>query len=166
MRFRAVALAAMLAATPMAADAATVRVTEVIDAPIDEVWRTIRDFGSHADWIEGRPKITLQGGSGATVGVLRQTVFADGVRFDEVLTALDDKAHVIEYDVVGAIPLPIYNVHGAIKLYPITSSNRTLVERRLDYDTPLPRPEAEAFLQTRVRVLAASLKLLAASVRK
>lgn len=166
MNMRKLALATLLAITSSAAEAATVCVSGEVEKPIEDVWRAIRDFGSHAFWIEGKPQITLEGGSGATVGVLRHTVFPNGVRFDEVLTALDDETYMIKYDVVGDIPLPIYDVRGVIQLYPVSASEATLAERCLYYDTPLPQAEAEAFRLTRVESLAGSLKLLAAALKR
>lgn len=139
----------------------TVRASCVIDAPIEDVWSAIRDFGTHSSWIEHHPAITLEGGDGLTIGVRRRVTYEGGAFFDEVLTGMDDRRWTQEYDVVGVLPLPVYNVVGAMQLFPVTLSGGTLVERRLSYDTPLPQDEATAFEQTRYVLLADSLDLLA-----
>lgn len=139
----------------------TVRASRVIRAPVADVWEAIRDFGAHGRWIEHHPKITLEGGDGLTIGVKRRVTYSDGSFFDEILTGMDDRSRFQEYDVVGDLPLPVYNVRGAMQLRTITADNTTLVERLLTYDTPLPEDEAQAFAGTRYELLAASLDLLA-----
>ena len=139
----------------------TVRASKVIHAPVAEVWGAIRDFASHSRWIEHHPAISLEAGDGLTIGVKRRVTYADGSFFDEVLTGMDDRRWTQEYDVIGDLPLPVYDVYGAMQLYPITNDNSTLVERRLSYDTSLSEDEADAFADTRYVLLAASLDLLA-----
>jgi hypothetical protein len=140
----------------------TVRARRIVNAPVAEVWKVIRDFGSHTQWIEHHPVITLTGGDGLTIGVHRRLTYTDGSHFDEILTGLDDRRWVQEYDVVGDLPLPVYNIYGAMQLYPVTPDGPTLVERRLTYDTTLPEAEAGPFEKTRVDLLACSLDILAA----
>ena len=79
----------------------------------------------------------------------------------EVLTGMDDRRYMQEYDVVGELPLPAYNVVGAMRLHPIGDGQQTLVERTLSYETPLPKEEAGDFERTRYVLLADSLDLLA-----
>lgn len=138
----------------------TICASRVINAPVADVWAVIRDFGSHKCWIEHHPDITLTNGTGLTVGVRRRVTYTDGNYFDEVLTGLDDRRWLQEYDVVGDLPMPVYNVIGAMQLYPITSINATFVERRLTYDTTLSEIEAEEFAKTRFDLLTASLETL------
>jgi hypothetical protein len=158
-----VALAAFLTALP--AQAATVCVSGLLPSSIDVAWAKIRDFGSHSIWIEGHPDIVLEDGSGTMVGVKRVTTFKDGTRFDEILTHLDDRHHSIGYDVIGDLPIPAYDVHGTIRLTPISIDGRTVVERCLTYDTTLGRAEAEAFRVSREQALSKSLELLAAELQ-
>jgi Polyketide cyclase / dehydrase and lipid transport len=140
----------------------TVRARRIINAPVASVWTVIRDFGSHSTWIEHHPQITLEGGNGLTIGVRRRVTYGDGSYFDEVLTGMDDRNWVQEYDVVGELPLPVYNVYGAMQLFPLGDGRTTMVERRLTYDTPLPRDEAQKFEMSRHELLAGSLDILAA----
>lgn len=139
----------------------TVHASRIIQAPIADVWAVIRDFGAHGRWIEHHPQIALAGGDGLTIGVKRRVTYADGSFFDEVLTGIDDRRWFQEYDVVGELPLPVYNVSGAMQLHPVIADDATLVVRRLTYDTPLAEDEAHAFADTRYALLAASLDLLA-----
>lgn len=140
--------------------------SRVIDAPVRDVWLKIRDFGSHGDWIEGSPKVWLEGGTGTTVGVKSYTQFANGDTFVEVLTALDDKNHMLKYDVIGELPLPIYNTRGEFTLHSITTGSDTLIERCLYYDTDLPKEERETFAEGRKQALSNSLDLLAGKFTK
>ncbi|AMK26592.1 SRPBCC family protein [Sphingobium sp. TKS] len=140
----------------------TVRARRIINAPVAQIWAAIRDFGSHSQWIEHHPKITLEGGDGLTIGVRRRVTYSDGSYFDEVLTGMDDRVWVQEYDVIGELPLPVYNVYGAMQLYPVSGEGPTLVERRLTYDTPLSEAEARDFEQSRLQLLSGSLDILAA----
>lgn len=140
----------------------TVRARRIIEVPVARVWHAIRDFGTHSRWIEHHPAITLEGGDGLTIGVKRRVTYGDGSYFDEVLTGMDDRIWMQEYDVVGDLPLPVYNVYGAMQLYPISIDGPTLVERRLTYDTPLPEDEARMFEASRHVLLANSLDILAA----
>ncbi len=139
----------------------TVTASRVINAPIDQVWSAIRDFGSHSRWIEHHPTISLTGGDGLTIGVKRRVTYADDSHFDEILTGQDDRGFFQEYDVVGDLPLPVYNVSGAMRLHEVTADNYTLVVRTLTYDTPLELEEAEAFARSRYDLLAKSLAILA-----
>ncbi len=139
----------------------TVRASRLIRAPAAEIWKAVRDFGTHDRWIEHHPRITLEDGDGLTIGVKRRVTYADGSYFDEILTGMDDRRWLQEYDVVGDLPLPVYNVRGAMQLHAISADNTTLVERLLTYDTPLPEQEAIAFAETRYVLLASSLDLLA-----
>lgn len=140
----------------------TVRARRIINAPVDQIWEAIRDFGTHSRWIEHHPTIVLEGGDGLTIGVKRRVTYDDGSHFDEVLTGMNDRTWTQEYDVVGDLPLPVYNVVGAMQLIPVGLDGPTLVERRLTYDTPLPESEARAFETTRFVLLADSLEILAA----
>lgn len=144
----------------------TVRARRIINAPVAELWQAIRDFGAHSRWIEHHPEITLEGGDGLTIGVKRRVTYGDGSFFDEVLTGMDDRNWVQEYDVIGDLPLPVYNVVGAMQLYAVDIEGPTLVERRLTYDTPLPQAEARAFEASRFTLLSGSLEILAALVEQ
>ncbi|RYM05465.1 SRPBCC family protein [Sphingobium cupriresistens] len=61
----------------------TVRARRIIDAPVATVWEAIRDFGTHARWIEHHPVISLEGGDGLTIGVKRRVTYGDGLRTAE-----------------------------------------------------------------------------------
>lgn len=139
----------------------TVRARRIIHAPVAQIWAAIRDFGSHSSWIEHHPAIMLEGGDGLTIGVKRCVTYGDGSCFNEIMTGIDDRIWMQEYDVLGPLPLPVYNVYGAMQLYPITSDGPTLVERRLTYDTPLPEDEAHIFEASRFDLLLGSLDILA-----
>lgn len=138
-----------------------VTASRVIKAPVAKVWGAIRDFESHSRWIEHNPEIAVTGGTGLTIGTKRRVTYGDGSFFDEILTTQDDRRFYQEYDVVGELPLPVYNVRGAMKLHPVTADDTTLVVRTLTYDTPLQPGEAKDFEKSRYDLLATSLDLLA-----
>jgi hypothetical protein len=155
------AAAAIGMTTASAGSATTVCVSDTLPASVDTAWTRIRDFGSHAEWIDGHPEVKLEGGLGTTVGVRRSTISRNGLRFDEVLTALDDRNRIMTYDVLGKLPIPAYDVHGSIQLMPITASGTTFAQRCLTYDTTLSGADAETFKHSREGLLAESLRLLA-----
>jgi carbon monoxide dehydrogenase subunit G len=132
----------------------------MVNAPIERIWADVRDFESHARWIEGASETRMEGGNGTTVGALR-TVVVHGMVVTERLTALDDDAHRLAYRIVGDLPMPIYDISGSISMASDTAGDSTLVERVLNYETWLPRDEAEQFRQSRVEILQDSLRLLA-----
>ncbi len=129
-----------------------VSASKILDAPVVDVWGAIRDFGSHSRWIEHHPAISLVGGNGLTIGVKRRVTYGDGSFFDEILTAMDDRKWLQEYDVVGDLPLPVYNVTGAMQLYAHLSSGASAMTPRSPRKRQSPSRKAGSTFSRRASI--------------
>jgi hypothetical protein len=83
-----------------------VHVREHLDAPIDAVWKLIRDFGDISAWAAGRVVRV----DGAGVGMLRHVDRPAG-RVVERLETHDDDTHTFSYRLLES-PLPTTNFVG------------------------------------------------------
>ncbi len=108
----------------------------VIDAFIDEVWATVRDF-HQLDW--GAPvveKVDKVGNLDGTQAGARR-VLNDA--FHETLKSLDDKNHVVVYSIDdGPGPVArdaVNNYAGKLSLFPVTASGQTFVEWTSSYES-------------------------------
>lgn len=98
----------------------------VINAPIETVWRILRDFNSHADWHPAIAESRIENDLPAdSVGAVRAFSLQDGGRLREQLIRLDDRAHELSYCLIEA-PLPLYGYVATIRLKPLTDSGQTL----------------------------------------
>jgi hypothetical protein len=111
-----------------------VYVSAVIDAPIEQVWHKIRDFGGLAGWAPAIAASELKGGPGDRVGAERKlTLAGNGATVVERLLALDDTNHSLSYAIIEA-PLPIANYVSQIRLRPVTVGKRTFAEWSGEFD--------------------------------
>ena len=106
-----------------------------VNAPIEKVWATIRDFHD-LSWAKGVVEKVEAVGSikGNQVGAQR---ILNGV-FHETLLVLNDDKHVIQYSIDdGPGPVAkdaVKNYVGSVRLCPITADNSTFVEWTSQYD--------------------------------
>ena len=102
-------------------------VSAVINAPIDKVWATMRDFNGLPQWHPGFSRSHIEGGLRAdAVGCIRNFDIADGggiIR--ERLLTLSDPDYTMTYSILDA-PLPVADYVATLKLHPITVGNKTL----------------------------------------
>ena len=91
-------------------------VSAVINAPVDKVWATMRDFNGLPQWHPGFSRSHIEAGlRGDTVGCIRNFDIADGGgTIRERLLTLSDPDYTMAYSV------------ATLKLYPITVGNKTL----------------------------------------
>ncbi len=102
-----------------------IRESTVIDAPIEDVWRILRDFNSHESWHPAIAQSHIEDGmAGHAVGAVRNFRLADGGRLREQLLRLDDVAHELTYCILEA-PLPLHDYVSTICLKPVTDGDRT-----------------------------------------
>lgn len=102
-----------------------IRESTVIDAPIEDVWRILRDFNSHESWHPTIAESHIEDGmAGHVVGAIRNFRLADGGRLREQLLSLDDAAHELTYCILEA-PLPLHGYVATIRLKPVTDGQRT-----------------------------------------
>ena len=99
----------------------------VIDAPIETVWKLVRDFNGLPKWHPGFSRSHIEGGLREdTVGCIRNFDIADGGgTIREKLLTLSDPDYTMTYSILDA-PLPVADYVATLKLYPITVGNKTL----------------------------------------
>lgn len=98
----------------------------IINAPVDQVWSYVRDFGNLAEWLPAIEACDLEDG-GSGVGAVRRVTAPGGVVFRERLVALSDLDHTLTYDFLES-PLPVRNLHATIRLAPVTDTGATFAE--------------------------------------
>lgn len=111
----------------------------IIDAPIDEVWRVLRDFNGHERWHPAIASSQIEGGEpGDAIGAVRHFSLADGSELREQLLSLSDKDFRLTYCLLEA-PLPLMGYVASIQLRPVTDGNRTFWEWRSEFHPPAHR---------------------------
>lgn len=118
-----------------------VRRSTVIDAPIDEVWRFLRDFNGHERWHPAVAESRIEEGrAGDAVGAVRRFRLEDGAQLREQLLSLSDRDRRFTYCILDA-PMPLIGYVATVELKPVTDANRTYWEWRSEFQTP-PGQEA------------------------
>lgn len=108
----------------------------VIDVPIDDVWRLLRDFNSHDQWHPAIAESRIEDGQPADmVGAVRSFSLTDGGRLREQLLRLNDRDHELTYCLLEA-PLPLYGYVARIKLRPVTDTGKTFWQWDSTFTTP------------------------------
>ncbi|WP_448206775.1 SRPBCC family protein [Azospirillum sp. sgz302134] len=114
----------------------------VIDAPVAEVWRILRDFNSHRDWHPAVADSLIEDGQAPdAVGAVRRFRLTGGAVLREQLLTLSDRDHALSYCILDA-PLPLFGYVAQIRLRPVTDGNRTFWHWSGAFDCP-PDDEAE-----------------------
>lgn len=113
-----------------------VRRSTIIDAPVDEVWRILRDFNGHADWHPAVAASAIEGNKAADeVGCVRRFRLADGGELREQLLALSDRDRSFTYCILQA-PMPLRDYVATVTLRPVTDGRRTYWEWRSQFEAP------------------------------
>jgi hypothetical protein len=126
--------------------------SSVIDAPIEQVWRRIRDFNALADWHPGIAKSAIEGGKPSDqVGCVRVLTLQDGAIIREQLLEMSDLGHHYSYSILEG-PLPVANYRATLRLRRISDGNRTFADwsATFDPDPPEKQTEAEDFVSNGV----------------
>ncbi|WP_282606125.1 SRPBCC family protein [Pelagibius sp. Alg239-R121] len=123
-----------------------VRRSTVIDAPIDEVWRILRDFNGHDRWHPAVAVSKLEGADHTDqVGAVRDFRLTGGERVREQLLSLSDKTRSFSYAIVDSdVPLNDYVAHVALK--PVTDGTRTFWNWHSKFRPPAGREQELAAL--------------------
>ena len=99
----------------------------VVDAPINDVWRFLRDFNGHDRWHPAVDVSTIEDGETSdTVGAIRAFRLTDGSGLREQLIALSDRDFSLTYSIVEA-PLPLDDYVATMSLKPVTDGDRTCI---------------------------------------
>ncbi len=113
----------------------------IIDAPIEEVWRVLRDFNGHERWHPAIASSRIEHDEPVdSVGAVRSFRLADGGELREQLLSLSDKDFRLTYCLLEA-PLPLMGYVASIQLKPVTDGNRTFWEWRSEFHPPAGRRE-------------------------
>ncbi|RJL30377.1 SRPBCC family protein [Bailinhaonella thermotolerans] len=106
----------------------------VVDAPADEVWGLLRDFGGMSRWHPAMAPSEIEGGGPAdAVGCVRvfTTVLGPGHR--DRLTALDDRERTYAYT-SESTRMPIRDYRARVRVLPVTEGDRAFVEWSARFD--------------------------------
>ncbi|MDQ0390960.1 zinc-binding dehydrogenase [Labrys monachus] len=126
-----------------------VRQSTIIDAPVDEVWRILRDFNGHDRWhpAVGRSEID-HGDPVDAIGAIRHFWLADGSELREQLLSLSDADRSFTYCLLEA-PIPLMDYVATVRLRPVTDGSRTFWEWSSRFNPPASRREELVGLVTR-----------------
>jgi carbon monoxide dehydrogenase subunit G len=111
----------------------TVYISHVIDAPIEQVWKIMRDFNDMPSYHPGIQKSVVEGGQlSDQVGCVRRLTIGNGfVR--ERLLCLDDRNYVFTYNIIEGT-LPVRDYVAGVRLHRVTEGNRTFAEWWADFE--------------------------------
>jgi hypothetical protein len=108
----------------------------VLNAPVDRVWRDLRDFNGLANW---HPNIILSrienGYPADKVGCVRNFQFKDGARVREKLLSLSDYDYTCAYAILDS-PMELSDYVATLRLFPVTEGNRCFIEWSTEFDCP------------------------------
>jgi mxaD protein len=115
-----------------------------IQAPVDKVWNSIKDFDSLNKWHPGFAKDEIVKGDGNKPGAVRKLTVKDGPSFTEELLAFDETTHSYRYRIIES-PLPLRNYVSHISVKPDGKGGSKVTwsgtfKRKSTSETP---PEAE-----------------------
>jgi NADPH:quinone reductase len=113
-----------------------VRQSTLIDAPVDAVWRVLRDFNGHDRWHPLIASSAIEDGQPLDmVGAVRRFRLAGGGELREQLLSLSDERRALTYCLLEA-PLPLMGYVATIRLKPVTDGNRTFWEWCSEFRPP------------------------------
>lgn len=123
---------------------AEVHVSAVIEAPLEDTWRIVRDFNGLPKWLPGIKGSEIEGGGPAdAIGAVRvMDVGMPDMKVREKLLALSDGEHSMTYSVLQG-PLPLDDLVATIRMTPGPDDGTTLVEWSAEF-TPRPASEEKA----------------------
>ena len=100
--------------------------TAIIEAPVEVVWATIRDFSALAAWHPALSHSEIEGGGDPdVVGCIRALTLEGGATARERLLMLDDSRYTFSYN-FETPAFPIENYVATVELIPVTNGDRTL----------------------------------------
>jgi NADPH2:quinone reductase len=113
----------------------------VIDAPIDAIWRLLRDFNSHESWHPAIATSRIEASEPAdSVGAVRVFQLSDGSTLREQLIALSDRERQLTYCLLEA-PLPLMEYVATLRLRQVTEGDRTFVTWESRFRPPEERAD-------------------------
>lgn len=109
-------------------------VSAVIEAPVTEVWKCLREFDGVAKYYDRVASATIADGKSAdTIGCERIAVLTDGGIVREKLLGLSDTEHCASYSLLTP-GLGLADYTATVRLRPITDENHTFIEWSSTYE--------------------------------
>jgi len=106
----------------------------ILDAPIETVWATIRDFNGLPSWHPAIVRSEIEDGLDAdVVGCIRSFHLADGAHVRERLLSLSDRDYSFTYN-FETPAFPVTNYVARIRLMPVTATDQTFAEWEAIFD--------------------------------
>lgn len=106
----------------------------ILDAPIDAVWATIRDFNGLPSWHPAIARSEIEDGLDSdVVGCIRRFWLQDGTMVRERLLHLDDRNTSFSYN-FETPAFPVRNYRARVRLMPVTDTCRTFAEWEATFD--------------------------------
>lgn len=100
----------------------------VINAHIDQVWRSLRDFNAMPNWHPGIANSYIENGEPSDkIGCIRNFNLKEGGNIRERLLALSDLDYLFSYSILES-PMPLTNYVATFQLKPITDGDLTYAE--------------------------------------
>jgi len=106
----------------------------ILDASIETVWATIRDFNGLPSWHPAIVRSEIEDGLDAdVVGCIRSFHLADGAHVRERLLSLSDRDYSFTYN-FETPAFPVTNYVARIRLMPVTATDQTFAEWEATFD--------------------------------
>jgi uncharacterized protein YndB with AHSA1/START domain len=106
----------------------------ILDAPIETVWATIRDFNGLPSWHPAIARSEIEDGLDPdVVGCVRRFWLADGTLVRERLLSFDDRMTSFSYNFETPC-FPVRNYVARVRLMPVTRDERTFAEWEATFD--------------------------------
>jgi uncharacterized protein YndB with AHSA1/START domain len=106
----------------------------ILDAPIETVWATIRDFNGLPSWHPAIVRSEIEGGLAPdVVGCVRSFHLADGSHVRERLLSLSDRDTCFTYN-FETPAFPVANYLARVRLMPVTDTDQTFAEWEATFD--------------------------------
>ncbi len=115
-----------------------IRVTtsSVINAPVETVWKTIRDFNALPEWQPAIAKSEIEdGGTSDRIGCVRSMELVGGGTIRERLLSLSDAEYSFTYTILSS-PMPVENYVAELRVLPITDGDRSFITWKAEFDVP------------------------------
>ena len=113
---------------------AKVTVSSVIDAPVEDVWKVIRDFNGLPSWHPRMVESHIEDGLAADmIGCVRNFKLVSGATLREKLTDFSDADHRVSYSILET-PQPLTNHKATLQLRRVTDGDRTYAEWSASFD--------------------------------
>jgi len=115
---------------------ATTEVSVVVDAPVEDVWRVLGDFGAMPGCLTAVVDCELEDGAAGRgpVGAVRAITVRSGAVVRERLLGHDEVRRTVSYEIVGANRFPVRSYRVQAGAWAVTSTGQTFVRWAVDFD--------------------------------